>query len=106
MPKRTSLEKAPNKSRPSLGAKKILTLPAGVLSCIYLVSYSLGRFWIEGLRTDSLCLGSILPYCEGGIRIAQLISFLMILLGSFGLWWIYQSKRKLPSFGIISKRTK
>jgi prolipoprotein diacylglyceryl transferase len=39
----------------------------------YLVFYSLGRVWIEGLRTDSLMLG---PF-----RVAQLISLAMILAG-------------------------
>ena len=82
----------------------VLKLPSGALSCIYLIFYGLGRIRIEPLRTDPLCLGGLPPFCEGGIRIAQLISFLMICLGSFGLYWIYQSKRKMPSFGIISKR--
>ena len=39
----------------------------------YLVLYSLGRVFIEGLRTDSLMLG--------GIRVAQLISIIGIILG-------------------------
>ena len=87
-----------------LNIKGLLKLPSGTISCIYLISYSIGRIWIEGLRTDPLCLNSIPPFCEGGFRIAQLISFLMICLGSFGLWWIYQSKRKMPSLGITNKR--
>ncbi len=41
----------------------------------YLVFYSLGRVWIEGLRTDSLMLG---PF-----RVAQLISLAMIAMGAF-----------------------
>lgn len=47
------------------GAKGRIKLPAGALSCVYLVSYSLGRLWIEGLRTDPLCLFSSPPFCEG-----------------------------------------
>lgn len=40
---------------------------------IYLIWYSIGRFFIEALRTDSLMLGSI--------KVAQLISIVLILVG-------------------------
>lgn len=39
----------------------------------YLIWYSIGRFFIEGMRTDSLYIG--------GIRVAQLISVVLILVG-------------------------
>ncbi|MGI6553058.1 MAG: prolipoprotein diacylglyceryl transferase [Bacillota bacterium] len=45
----------------------------------YLILYSLGRFFIEGLRTDSLMLG---PF-----RVAQLVSVGLILFGA--LYQIY-----------------
>lgn len=45
----------------------------GIVIGSYISFYSLGRFFIEGLRTDSLMLGSI--------RVAQLISILGIILG-------------------------
>ena len=58
-------------------------LPAGALSCIYLLLYSLGRLWIEGLRLDPLCLGGVPPFCDGGVRMAQLMSLaLMAVAGS------------------------
>ena len=63
----------------------------GLITCIYLITYSFGRFWIEGLRIDSLCLGGYPPYCEGGLRIAQFIS---IFLFSSGLIWLYFLKFK------------
>lgn len=53
----------------------------GTLVMIYLIAYSLGRVWVEGLRTDSLMLGSL--------RIAQIISIIAIAVGSLGLWWLY-----------------
>lgn len=81
------------------GIKGRIPLPAGALSCVYLVSYSLGRVWIEGLRTDPLCLFSSPPFCEGGLRMAQLMSLLLIALGSFGLLWIYGRNRSLPDPG-------
>lgn len=45
----------------------------GIVIGSYLALYSLGRVFIEGLRTDSLMLGNI--------RVAQLISILGIIIG-------------------------
>lgn len=79
-----------------------LKLPAGALTCLYAVAYSLGRFWIEGLRTDPLCLFSSPPFCEGGLRIAQMVSLVMIALGGLGLAWLYGLRRPLPGSGPAS----
>jgi len=65
-----------------------LRLKAGTLFLVYWVAYSLGRFWIEGLRTDSLMLGPL--------RIAQVVSLVGIMLGLAGLAWLYIYKRALP----------
>ena len=73
-----------------------LSLPAGALSCIYLMAYSSGRVWIEGLRLDPLCLVGLPPFCSGGLRMAQLMSLLLIALGGFGLWWLYGRHQNLP----------
>lgn len=48
-------------------------LAKGSIFYLYLIFYSLGRFFIEGLRTDSLMLGSL--------RMAQVISLVLIILG-------------------------
>lgn len=63
-------------------------LKVGTLFLTYLVTYSCGRFWIEGLRTDSLMLGPL--------RIAQVVSLVSIVLGIAGLVWLYGLKRTLP----------
>lgn len=63
-------------------------LRVGTLFLVYLVSYSLGRFWIEGLRTDSLMIGPL--------RIAQIISLVEISIGLAGLFWLYRLRRPLP----------
>jgi phosphatidylglycerol:prolipoprotein diacylglycerol transferase len=73
-----------------------IQLPAGALSCVYLMAYSSGRVWIEGLRLDPLCLLSDPPFCEGGLRMAQLVSLLLIAAGGLGLWWLYGQRRALP----------
>ena len=46
----------------------------GQLFALYMMLYSLGRFFIEGLRTDSLMLGNF--------RVAQLVSLAMICAGA------------------------
>jgi phosphatidylglycerol---prolipoprotein diacylglyceryl transferase len=59
----------------------------GSLFMIYLIVYSLGRVWIEGLRTDSLMFGSL--------RMAQVISLVGMAIGAAGLAWIYRSRSKM-----------
>ena len=83
-----------------LGRQNKIPLPAGALSCIYLLSYSLGRIWIEGLRIDPLCLGGQPPFCDGGLRIAQLMSLGLMAVAGFGLYWLYERKSELPDPGL------
>lgn len=73
-----------------------IQLPPGALSCVYLMAYSSGRLWIEALRLDPLCLLSQPPFCEGGLRMAQVVSLLLISLGAVGLWWLYGQRRPFP----------
>ncbi|AOT68469.1 prolipoprotein diacylglyceryl transferase [Geosporobacter ferrireducens] len=56
----------------------------GELLVLYAVLYSVGRFFIEGLRTDSLMIG---PF-----RTAQFVSILIILGGAF---IIYRERDKV-----------
>lgn len=60
----------------------------GTLILLYAVGYSAGRFWIEGLRTDSLMLGPL--------RIAQVVSLIGVIGGVLGLGWLYYLNRSLP----------
>ena len=78
------------------GVRGRINLPVGAISCLYLVAYSCGRFWIEGLRIDPLCLMGTPPYCDGGLRMAQLVSLALIALGAFGLYWLYGRREPLP----------
>ena len=41
----------------------------------YMIWYGLGRFWIEGLRTDSLYIGGV-------IRVSQMVACISFLVGS------------------------
>jgi phosphatidylglycerol---prolipoprotein diacylglyceryl transferase len=70
------------------GLKPNSKIKNGTLFLVYLLTYSLGRFWIEGLRMDSLMFGPL--------RVAQLISLVGVVLGGAGLFWLYQMRRSLP----------
>lgn len=52
----------------------------------YFLWYGLGRFWIEGLRTDSLYL---FDWTIGGqpIRVSQALSLVMVLVSAFMLFY-------------------
>ncbi len=63
-------------------------LKVGTLFLVYLIGYSSGRVWIEGLRTDSLMLGPL--------RAAQMVSLAGIAIGAIGLVWLYGLGRSLP----------
>jgi phosphatidylglycerol:prolipoprotein diacylglycerol transferase len=63
-------------------------LKVGSIFLVYLVAYSIGRFGVEGLRTDSLMFGSL--------KMAQMISLVGIAIGSIGLSWLYIRRRNLP----------
>jgi len=51
----------------------------GETTALYLVLYSIGRFWIEGLRLDSLMAGKL--------RAAQIVSMILIIFGAS--WYAY-----------------
>ncbi|MGE5629155.1 MAG: prolipoprotein diacylglyceryl transferase [Solirubrobacterales bacterium] len=57
----------------------------GTVIALYIGLYSLGRFFIEGLRTDSLMFGSL--------RMAQVVSLVGILICIVGILFIYGRKR-------------
>ena len=57
----------------------------GTLTFIYLIWYGIGRFFIEGLRTDSLYLGIF--------RISQIVSIVIIIIGIIGL--IYNKRKEV-----------
>ena len=60
----------------------------GECALIYFFWYGLGRAWIEGLRTDSLYIGS------SSIRVSQLLSLLLAITA--GVLLLIQSRREHP----------
>ncbi len=59
----------------------------GQIFLIYLLGYGIGRFWIEGLRTDQLLLPGI------GLPVSQVLAFVMIIV-SVGLLWKCSKKNR------------
>jgi phosphatidylglycerol---prolipoprotein diacylglyceryl transferase len=57
-------------------------LLVGDIFLLYGILYSCGRFWIEGLRTDSLCTSGVGGSCAGALRTAQVVSLLVIVIFS------------------------
>lgn len=55
-------------------ALRKVNLNRGEIFFSYLIWYSIGRFYIEGLRTDSL-------YLVGDLRSAQVVSIIGIVVG-------------------------
>ncbi|MDD3570382.1 MAG: prolipoprotein diacylglyceryl transferase [Lachnospiraceae bacterium] len=47
----------------------------GQIGALYVIGYGIGRFWIEGLRTDQLVVGST------GIAASQLVSVMLVITG-------------------------
>ena len=67
------------------GLRKRLESRRGALTLCYLGLYSIGRFFVEGLRTDSLMLGSL--------RAAQVVSLLLVAASGIALL-LMAAKRK------------
>ncbi len=57
--------------------RKITNRKKGILTFSYFIWYGLGRSVIEGLRTDSLYIGSL--------RVSQILSYILIGIGIIGL---------------------
>ena len=58
--------------------------------------YGIGRFWIEELRTDSLCTNGIGGACAGALRMAQVVSLLLVIGGLLGLYLNHRRPSRPP----------
>lgn len=54
--------------------------------CLYFTGYGLGRFLVEGLRSDSL-------YVLPGLRVSQVLSLVLIIIGVI-LWFVVVNNNK------------
>ena len=69
-------------------------LKVGQLTGFYFIWYSIGRFFIESMRTDSLMLG--------GFKAAQIVSILLFIIG---LVLIIKTGRKSKFEDLYSEET-
>lgn len=60
-------------------------LKTGELTGLYLIWYSIGRFFIEGMRTDSLMIGNF--------RFAQIISVILFAIGCLMILFLKRGSR-------------
>ena len=60
----------------------------GELTALYAAGYGIGRFWIEGLRTDSLMIGNT------GIRVSQMLAAFLAAGGIIVICWGRLRKKK------------
>lgn len=60
----------------------------GELLWIYLLGYGLGRFWIEGLRTDQL------KFFQTNIPVSQALSLLLVLIAAMVLCFRYKRQNQ------------
>lgn len=65
--------------------RRLKYIKVGTLTSVYLMYYSVIRFFIEGMRTDSLWLG--------GLRVAQIVSVVLFLFGLVNLMLISRRGR-------------
>jgi phosphatidylglycerol:prolipoprotein diacylglycerol transferase len=68
-------------------------LRKGDMALFYAMWYGLGRFWIEGLRIDSLCTNGVGGSCTDALRTAQIVSVLLFVGGGIGLVWNHIQRR-------------
>ncbi|MBZ0169208.1 prolipoprotein diacylglyceryl transferase [Candidatus Methylomirabilis lanthanidiphila] len=64
---------------------RLQRIPGALLPC-YVGLYSVGRFFVEGLRIDSLMLGPL--------RAAQVMSLILIVLSAAGLAWLHAAAKR------------
>ena len=67
----------------------------GTLTCIYLMWYSFGRFFIESWRTDSLMIG--------GFKIAQIVSVILFIVALIYLIYLYKKGKYEELYNDINK---
>lgn len=64
----------------------------GIQFFSYFVLYGVVRFFVEGLRTDSLMFGPI--------RMAQLISIVFLVVGIIGIVYVHLKGQKVDEFQV------
>ena len=61
----------------------------GEVFLLYLFGYGVGRFWIEGLRTDQLMLTEVIPVSQALALVLVIVSSILIIMNR-------RKKKELP----------
>ena len=72
----------------------------GENTCFYFLWYGVGRFWIEGLRTDSLYLFHLTLFGER-VRVSQALSLVMVVLTAYLL---YRNRKADPARLYVNRK--
>ena len=75
----------------------------GENTCFYFLWYGIGRFWIEGLRTDSLYLFDWTLLGER-IRVSQALSFVMVLVSLAVLYYNLKIRKASPDMLYVNQK--
>lgn len=75
----------------------------GENTCFYFLWYGIGRFWIEGLRTDSLYLFDWTLLGER-IRVSQALSFVMVLVSLAVLYYNLKVRKASPDMLYVNQK--
>ncbi len=65
--------------------RRLKYIKKGMPTCFYFMWYSIGRFYIESLRTDSLMFG--------GFKVAQIVSVVLFLVGFIYLLLLFRKSK-------------
>ena len=76
----------------------------GENTCFYFLWYGIGRFWIEGLRTDSLYLFDWMLFGER-IRVSQALSLVMVLVSLTVLYYNLKVRKSSPDTLYVNQKT-
>lgn len=75
--------------------RKFKYIKVGTLTCIYLMWYSFGRFFIEAWRTDSLMFG--------GFKVAQIVSITLFIVALGYLIYLHKKGKYENLYNDINK---
>lgn len=67
----------------------------GKQTALYFIGYGILRFFVEGLRTDSLYIGPL--------RTAQLVSIIFVIIGA--VLYYYANQKKLPPYFVRKNKS-
>lgn len=69
----------------------------GQILFTYLFGYGIGRFWIEGLRTDSLM------FFGTGLRVSQVLALVLVVVSALATWKMLKRSKVITVETVVSE---